>query len=427
MEEDRISQLSDEILLQILSFTDINTAVQTTILSTRWKNLCHSLSDLHFHLTRFAAHRHSPLDSRKAAEATSRRFSDFISHYLSRRAAAPIRTFLLSFDSRLVDTPAPFVDKCVLYALDHGVRSLHLRTNYYSHRLVWFASESLRELELTQLHHVAYLPPCFSIPHLKTLHLQGYGFVNNDDDDDDDEEEEDEDVDYHDVVAAAAAHDDDEAAAAAADSTTTEPFSGFPELEKLTLRRCVVSGVVLKAPSLRFLEIVDDAESWDFPLEMKMEEISAPSLTCFRYEGLSAFECSKVDLPNLEKVYFDVYNRFNVRGMDLKCVTMLHHFGNATSVALTLDTLKVIELDGCFIEQSPSPFPYMKRLKLIKGRWDISTVLQCVMDYLTAETLHRDSLTVEIPYGVDVVEHNLSIDGDDGGSDLLQLLQRLFE
>ena len=97
----------------------------------------------------------------------------------------------------------------------------------------------------------------------------------------------------------------------------------------------------MKAPSLRFLEIIDDTESVNLHQERRMGEISAPLLTCFRYEGLCAFECLKVDFPMLEEVYFDVYRRVNVRGMDLRCVSMLHQFGNATTVVLTLDTLEV--------------------------------------------------------------------------------------
>ena len=69
----------------------------------------------------------------------------------------------------------------------------------------------------------------------------------------------------------------------------------------------------------------------------------------------------------------------------------------------------------------------MKCLKLIKGRWDISTVLQCVMNYLTVETLHCDSLVVEFPRGVDVVEQNLEDLSDDDDSDLIQRLKLLFE
>lgn len=101
----------------------------------------------------------------------------------------------------------------------------------------------------------------------------------------------------------------------------------------------------MKAPSLRFLEIIDDRESDSLHQERKMGEIYAPLLTCFRYEGLCAFECLKVDVPMLEEVYFDVYRKGSVRWiLDLKCVSMLHQFGNATTVALTLDTLEVLQV-----------------------------------------------------------------------------------
>ncbi|KAL1543859.1 putative F-box/LRR-repeat protein [Salvia divinorum] len=390
MEEDRISQLPDEILGHILSFTDIKEAVQTCILSRRWKNLWHSLSDLHFHLTRFAAHTHSSLNY-KAAQTLSHRFSDFVSHFLSHRdGAAAIRSFHLSFDSSAVYANHTFIEKCVHYAINHGVLSLRLRANYYNDGPVFFASKRLRELELRKFSHTSYFPERFSFPHLKTLYLERYEFTGD-------------------------------------CTISVEPFSGFPELEKLTLRWCKVSGLVVKAPRLRFLEIIDDTDSWNFHQEMRMGEISAPLLTYFSYEGYFAFECSKVNLPMLEQVYFDIFKRMNVEGMHLKCVRMLQQFGNATTVALTLDTLKVLELDDNFIERSPSPFPYMKCLKLIKGRWNISTVLQCVMNYLTVETLHCDSLTVEFPRGVDVVEQNLEDLSDDDDNDLIQRLKLLFE
>ncbi|KAG6435957.1 hypothetical protein SASPL_100838 [Salvia splendens] len=391
MEEDRISQLPDEILLQILSLTDINEAVQTSILSTRWKNLWHSLSDLHFHLTRFAAHTHSSLKNYEAAQTLSHRFSDFISHFLSHRdSTASIRSFHLSFDSSMVCAHHEFIQNCLHYAINHGVQSLRLRANYSNHVPMFLASKRLQELELRKFSCVTYLPQQFSFPHLKTLYLESYQFTGD-------------------------------------CTISDEPFSGFPELEKLTLQRCNVSGLVVKAPRLRFLEITQETNSSYFHQEMRMGEISAPLLVSFSYEGFFAFECSKVNLPLLEHVYFDIYKRVNVEGMRLKCVGMLQQFGNAKTVALTSDTLKVLELDDDFIKRSPSPFPYMKCLKLIKGRWDISTVRQCVMNYLTVETLHCDSLMVEFPRGVDVVEQNLEDLSDDDDSDLIQPLKLLFE
>lgn len=45
-EEDRLSSLSDTLLLRILSFLPSKTSVQTSILSTRWRNLWKHLSVL---------------------------------------------------------------------------------------------------------------------------------------------------------------------------------------------------------------------------------------------------------------------------------------------------------------------------------------------------------------------------------------------
>lgn len=102
-EEDMISQLPDPILQHILSLIDIKLAVQTTILSSRWKNICFSISDLYFRLSRAAAHAGVSLNNRQSAQAFSHQFSLFVSH---RDAATAVRDFHLSFDGRLVHIEA---------------------------------------------------------------------------------------------------------------------------------------------------------------------------------------------------------------------------------------------------------------------------------------------------------------------------------
>lgn len=57
-------------------------------------------------------------------------------------------------------------------------------------------------------------------------------------------------------------------------------------------------------------------------------------------------------------------------------------------------------MDRRLIEQSPSPFPHIERLKMTKGRRKIATVLERVMDYLTEGSL----CDVEFPEGVCVVD-----------------------
>lgn len=59
-------------------------------------------------------------------------------------------------------------------------------------------------------------------------------------------------------------------------------------------------------------------------------------------------------------------------------------------------------MDRRLIERSPSPFPHIKRLKMKKGRREIATVLERVMDYLTEGNL----CDVEFPKGVCMVDKN---------------------
>lgn len=63
-------------------------------------------------------------------------------------------------------------------------------------------------------------------------------------------------------------------------------------------------------------------------------------------------------------------------------------------------------MDRRFMEQMTPPFPYMKCLKLMKRRREIPTVLRRVMNYLTEGSLYFESLMVELPQGVAVVEKN---------------------
>ncbi|XP_047957534.1 putative F-box/LRR-repeat protein At3g42770 [Salvia hispanica] len=338
MEEDRINQLPDEILVHILSFIDSYEAFETTFLSKRWKNLWRSLPSLRLHLSSAAS-------------------SDFVSHFLSHRdATAPVHSLNLSLDDKF---NLKLVNKCVLYAINHGVQSLRLRA-YNTHlRLpaALFTSTTLCELELKLFNNnVTRAPGRLLLPNLKTLFLEAHSTFDDD--------------------------------------TGMETFAGLPGLEKLTLRGRPFTSLVLKAPKLRVLEILQYSRS--------MEEISAPLLTSFRFEGFSPLECSMMNLPMLEQVYVDIYNiGYNVK----KLHRMLHQLGNATNVSLTLDTLKVLELDDGPIEQSPPPFPNLKCLKVMKGHYKIRTVLQSVMNYLTIGTLYFEK--VEFPDGVTVVEKNM--------------------
>ncbi|KAL1552037.1 FBD-associated F-box protein-like protein [Salvia divinorum] len=343
MEEDRISQLPDDILLLILGKIDIFQAVETTILSHRWKNLWCLLPSLRF------------------------RFSHLVSSCLSHRdTTAAVHDFHLSFDSTFY-VDRKLVEECVLYAINHGVQSLCLHARC-SLRLpeAFISCKTLRELELRQLYCSVEVPGRLSLPNLKSFHLETHLAFNDDD-------------------------------------IIMEPFSGLPELEKLTLiGYCFcIDAFVIKAPKLRVLEITTSS---------KVKEIHTPLLTSFRYESNYAWECANVNLPMLEQVYLGIHETmYCINFLHDNFMKMLHQLRNATTVSLTLDTLKVLERNCGPFEQTPSPFPNMKCLKVMEGRNGICAVFQGLLNYLTGTTLYCE---VVFSPGVAVVEQISDEDKD---------------
>ncbi|KAG6409336.1 hypothetical protein SASPL_127374 [Salvia splendens] len=293
MEEDRMSQLPDDILLLILDKIDTSQAVKTSILSTRWKNLRYLLPSLRLRFSLSGRCLHFK-ELRPKLLSLYQRVSQYLSH---RDATATIHDFHLSFDLYLSFDlcDREYMEECVFYAINHGVQSLRLNCHTYRGlRLpaAFLTCETLRELELGQLCRPVEVPGRLSLPNLKSFHLE----------------------------TPLVFYDDD---------ISMEPFSGLPELEKLTLIKYSWDGLVIKAPKLRVLEIIDF---------YKVKEISAPLLTSFRYESAMAWECTKVNLPKLEQVCLDIQGRkycYNVNHTNFR--SMLRQLRNATSVSLSLD------------------------------------------------------------------------------------------
>ncbi|KAG6388715.1 hypothetical protein SASPL_150147 [Salvia splendens] len=210
------------------------------------------------------------------------------------------------------------------------------------HHYTLFTSATLRELVISQRRKSytrTYKPTRFLLPNLKTLCLEAPNLYFT------------------------------------SDVQGKELFFGLPELEKLFLIKFPVSGLVLKAPKLRVLEIIDSC--------CLIEEIAAPLLTSFRYEGGFPLECSIMNVPMLEQVYLDIYG-----------------------LAYHPECSIVLEKDGGQIEQSP-PFPNLKCLKAVKASNKISTVLESAINYLTRGTLYFESLLmIEFPHDVVVVQQN---------------------
>ncbi|KAG6388702.1 hypothetical protein SASPL_150134 [Salvia splendens] len=407
MEEDRISQLPDEILQHILFFMDTSEAVKTSILSKRWKHLCRSLLNIRLKLRRtfFRSRFHRfPRQRAKGWTAATLQSQQFLLNVLQQAAApavgneqqlrrpqdaaeelsssdsscvdagqqlhshwtaaaissrswqmrrrlqsaprltavltagltlagfedlAPLRDFHLSLDTEFVHREdEALVEECALYAINHGAQSFRILAptpTLHALPAVLFNSATLRELVISQRRKSytrTYKPTRFLLPNLKTLCLEATNLYFT------------------------------------SDVQGKELFSGLPELEKLFLIKFPVSSLVLKAPKLRVLEIIDSC--------CLIEEISAPLLTSFRYVGYFPLECSIMNVPMLEQVYLDIYGlaynpecsivnvpmleqvfldifgpAYNPEWLHLKCDRLFHQLGNATTASLTLNTLKV--------------------------------------------------------------------------------------
>ncbi|KAG8378303.1 hypothetical protein BUALT_Bualt08G0123400 [Buddleja alternifolia] len=126
MEEDRISNLPDTILQYILGSIELKQAVQTSILSKRWKRLWSSLPDLDFDFKRFANLHDVDLLWPHQNRLFITCFTDYVSHFLSHHDdTSSIHVFKLK-SCELASAYSKFVDKCLDYAINHGVQTLNI-------------------------------------------------------------------------------------------------------------------------------------------------------------------------------------------------------------------------------------------------------------------------------------------------------------
>ncbi|GAU25890.1 hypothetical protein TSUD_164310 [Trifolium subterraneum] len=118
-QQDIISTLPDAILCHILSFLQTKHAVATTILSKRWKHLCHSVPVLCF-------------DTTVTNQKEYIRFINFVySVLLSRDPAFPINTFHLDFTYYEYELHYPMdtITKWVKFVAQRGLHYLDLHVN----------------------------------------------------------------------------------------------------------------------------------------------------------------------------------------------------------------------------------------------------------------------------------------------------------
>ncbi|KAL7609448.1 hypothetical protein Lser_V15G10550 [Lactuca serriola] len=136
MVEDRLSIMPDELIHKILFCYDMKFAVQTCLLSSRWKLVWTLMPCLDFSSRQFC---------------TLHKFAEFVTHVLSRRNHQIEVSFVkLDFYGA---ADQDFVREIANYALSHNVQQLTVSSSFSNSRQVYpsclFRSQSLKHFTLT--------------------------------------------------------------------------------------------------------------------------------------------------------------------------------------------------------------------------------------------------------------------------------------
>ncbi|CAN6977657.1 unnamed protein product [Brassica rapa subsp. trilocularis] len=164
---DRISGLSDELLVKILLFVPTKVAVSTSILSKRWEYLWMWLPKLEY-------------GNRRCSEPESKRLQCFLDRNMPLHRAPVVESFRLELDNSVFKPEN--IKMCVVNAVYHSVRELEivyesdpakpniLPTNLYT-------CKSLVILKLDG-DIILDVPRMVSLPSLKTMKLQKVRYFN---------------------------------------------------------------------------------------------------------------------------------------------------------------------------------------------------------------------------------------------------------
>ncbi|XP_021297313.1 putative FBD-associated F-box protein At5g56410 [Herrania umbratica] len=129
--KDRISELTDELLLKIMSFLNTKHAVQTCVLSKRWKTLWESLPYLDFNYNTFPFKRkivHLDDPDRGEVGIKVLSLSNFIGQVLFRRC--PIDLVKVCVQSPNYNPHASVLVSLICYAVKHNVQHLTFQLTY---------------------------------------------------------------------------------------------------------------------------------------------------------------------------------------------------------------------------------------------------------------------------------------------------------
>jgi len=257
--EDRLSDLPEGVLLHILSFLDAKYAVQTCVLSTRWKYLWKLIPTLILHSWEFS---------------TEKRFAIFVSKILTLRDGS---TILKALDLDHHGNIEPHLLKKVLnYVCSHNthLQRLEISVSGDSSRILSCVSScrALTSLSLSVFPEGLYnfgnilFPKSLNLPTLTSLDLTNFAFCASDNVD------------------------------------RAEPFSVFNNLNSLTIGGCTLRDAPIL--SISSATLVNFTVCFNSPKYAKIE-LNTPSLNCFTFRGPPHQRLCGSSLSNVKQVNID--------------------------------------------------------------------------------------------------------------------------
>ncbi|XP_058179480.1 F-box protein At4g09920-like isoform X4 [Rhododendron vialii] len=358
--EDRISNLPNSLIAQILSYLPTKYAVATSVLSTRWKQLWTSITSLDFDDMLTSCPQNKSTDP-----SLQRSFTSFVGRVLLHHVSC-VQRFRLKCSRSY---KASLVNGWIADALLRNVRELDLSIWMgHSTKLPQdlFTCRTLVVLKLdTYYCDMNNVPTLVSLPSLRILHLKGIRFVDDD--------------------------------------SINRFLFGCPVLEELSMRRCVggnVSVIKIVAPMLTSLFMNDNLFGYISPphgFECKIV-LNTPALL---YLTISSSETNGFYL--VESLHHLI--RADIFLYDTSGMVSIVTDGSAISKALT-DLLEGISnvqflhlgfsMEDTFIRDCQLPkLPHMTCVELGDlhyGRWEFLLVLLENSPHLETPVFQRGEL-----------------------------------
>jgi hypothetical protein len=288
-EEDRLSDLSNCVLLRILSLLNTKQAVQTCILSTRWNNLWKHLTNLSLHSSYF-----DTMDG----------FTEFAAQTLSLHDHS-ITLYSLHFYSDSMVQPH-LLHRVLKHAVSYNIRRLRISLRDKVERIpsCIFSCNTLTSLRLSFSHPNATIlfPDSLTLPELTRMNLCNLVFRSKKD-------------------------------------GQAEPFSALKKLNSLTIRFCkVLDAQNLLISSITLVNLAIQTHHKQNYREIKLY---TPRLSTFAYAGTPTAKLCGSHLCSIKQVVIDAYMCVNDPEPPSNLLSWLKEFTEIESLAVTLTTLQV--------------------------------------------------------------------------------------